>query len=264
MVVAEHLDWHRDVDDYKFAKSQVFKHQKNDDIAIYFSDSDNSKQIVENSPGAKIPYYSPPGAYMEGDEIKIEKKIIVDTKDIKLLGEHNWQNICAAVTAVWQTGVKDIEATREVIKSFSGLKLRLELVRELAGVKYYNDSFGTTPETAIVAIKAFPQPKILIAGGSDKGVSFDGLSKTIANENVKVLIAIGNTGKTIADQVRPQNSDIEIIEDLSKMPEIVSKAHELAKEGDVVLLSCGSASFGLFKNYKDRGEQFNQAVEELP
>lgn len=260
MVVPEHLDWHADIDDYINAKKQVFKHQKTDDVAIYFANNELSKDIAETSEGQLIPYYSEPGAHIIDDKIVINDQEICHTKDIKLLGQHNWQNICAAVTAVWQAGVADPLTIQSIVTNFSGLEYRLEFIRELNGVKFYNDSFGTTPETAQVAIEAFNRPIILIAGGSDKGVSFDNLAQTIAKSNVKIMIAIGVTGPVIADKVRKLNNDIEIIENLTTMSDAVNKAHDLATDGDIVLLSCGSASFGMFKDYKDRGKQFNQAV----
>lgn len=262
MVVPEHLDWHANYEEYKDAKKQLFRHQSPADTAIFYTDSLASIEIAAVSQGKKIAYMSNEGAYVENDQVVIDGKSICEVESVKLLGKHNLQNICAAVTAVWQI-TQDTDALHSVITSFTGLEHRLEFVRELHGVAYYNDSFGTTPETAIVAFEAFSRPKVGIVGGSDKGVPFDRLAQTIATSNTKALIAIGDTGPVIAQLVRERNKDIHIIEGLVNIQDMVTTAKELSAPGDVVLLSTGSASFGLFKDYKDRGEQFKQAVQAL-
>lgn len=261
MVVPEHMDWHPDLRDYKNAKANLFRHQKPDDIAIYFADNPHSQEIAAISPGKKIPYYKPPGAYVREDGmICISEQALISKTDVKLLGEHNLQNICAAITAAWQVH-QNVEAIHSVLTTFSGLEHRLEFVRELDGVKYYDDSFGTTPDTAIVAMKAFSQPKILILGGSDKGLPFDSLADAVLNSNVKHVITIGITGPKIAELL--QIRGFKAISSASKMPEIVTTAQKIAEPGDIVLLSTGCASFGLFKDYKDRGNQFKAAVRAL-
>lgn len=263
MVVPEHLDWHKDLEDYINAKKQVFLAQKHDDIAIFNPYSEFSIRIADGSVGTKIPYLKTPGAYIENSNIKIDDITICNVDEVKLLGEHNLENVCASITTVWQAGFKNSEAIAKVINEFSGLEMRLELIKEVNGVKYFNDSFGTTPETAIVALKSIKEPKILIAGGSDKGADYAEMAKEISNQNVKAVISIGITGPKIAELLKNIKPELTIIEGLDKMPEIVSKASSIATPGDAVLLSCGSASFGLFENYKDRGNQFNQAVRLL-
>lgn len=154
MVVPEHLNWHADLEEYYGAKSQLFAQQTSDDTAIYFADNDVSKQIVSSGSAQQIPYLAVPGAYVQNGTITIDKQDFCRTDELELLGAHNWQNVCAAVTATWQV-TQDVGAIRSVLTSFGGMEHRLELVREVGGVKYYDDSFGTTPETAIVAIQAF-------------------------------------------------------------------------------------------------------------
>jgi UDP-N-acetylmuramoylalanine--D-glutamate ligase len=261
MIVPEHMDWHPDMDDYVEAKGNLFRHQKTGDIAIYFGENEYSKRIASYSPGIKIPYFKPPGAYLQDDKIIIDEHEIIGKSEIKLLGEHNLQNVCAAVTAVWQVS-QTTPPIKQVLSDFTGLEHRLEFVREVDGVKYYDDSFGTTPETAIVAMKSFEQPKIMILGGSDKGASFDEMANTVKNCNVKHAIVIGQIAEKITaclDKAGFQDYTV----GLSKMTDIVAKARELAQPGDVVLLSAGAASFGLFKDYKDRGNQFKQSVQAL-
>jgi UDP-N-acetylmuramoylalanine--D-glutamate ligase len=136
------------------------------------------------------------------------------------------------------------------------------LVKEVGSVKYYDDSFGTTPETAIVALQAVDEPKVLILGGSDKGALFEELTGEVIKQNVRHVITIGKTGPAIAALLRQKGYD-KITEDLDTMPAIVKEAKRHAKKGDAVLLSTGCASFGLFKDYKDRGNQFKEAVAKL-
>jgi UDP-N-acetylmuramoylalanine--D-glutamate ligase len=258
MVVPEHLNWHDDMEDYIKAKSQLFSHQTANDVAIYFADNPVSHQIAGASPGAKIPYYAVPGAYLADDYITIDNQKICSVDELRLLGQHNWQNACAAITAVWQAS-HEIAPIRSVLTTFTGLEHRLEFVREVAGVKYYDDSFGTTPETAIVAIQAFTEPKVLILGGSDKGAAYDELAKTVKEQNVRHVVLIGETAPSIELALRNTGFSA-ITPGGTTMPEIAQTAQNAAKSGDIVLLSTGCASFGLFKDYKDRGDQFKQAV----
>jgi UDP-N-acetylmuramoylalanine--D-glutamate ligase len=263
MVVPEHLDWHADTDEYFKAKAQLFAHQATGDIAVYFPNSRFSKQVALNGQGQKVPYFATPGAYVNEGSITIDGHTICKTTELKLLGAHNWQNVCAAITAAWQAGIRDTDAIRQVVTTFTGLPFRLELVRELDGVKYYNDSFGTAPETAMVAIQAFSQPEVVILGGRTKGIPFSGLAEFIAKTpNVKTVITIGETGPEIAAELRQQGYQ-DIVEGGTNMDDIVTQARGLADPGDVVLLSTACTSFDMFKNYKDRGEQFSQAVKEL-
>lgn len=258
MIVPEHLNWHEDFEEYVAAKQQLFIHQNSDDVAIYYADNEDSESVAAASEGMLIPYYDKPGAVIENGSITIDGHLVCSTNDLQLLGKHNWQNACAAVTTAWQV-TQDITAIRSALTTFTGLPHRLELVRELHGVSYYDDSFGTTPETAVVAIEAFAAPKIVILGGSDKGANFDELVNVVTKSNVKCVITIGDTGPTIAAGLRARAYE-NIIEDNTTMQDIVSTATAQAAAGDVVLLSTGCASFGLFKDYKDRGDQFKQAV----
>ncbi len=261
MVVPEHMDWHADMQEYMTAKAQLFRWQTPDDVAVHYAHSEYSSQIASVSAGAKIPYMQAPGAEVIDGTVVIAEQPVCRTEEIRLLGRHNWQNVCAAVTAVWQV-TKDIEAMRSVITTFTGLEHRLELVCEFDGVKYYNDSFGTTPETAMVAIESFTEPKVVILGGSDKGALYDNLAKTVASGNVRKAIVIGQTGPAIEQALR-QAGYYAIEQGAATMPEIVTQARSLSQPGDIILLSTGCASFDMFANYKDRGEQFKRAVAAL-
>jgi len=261
MVVPEHLDWHEDFEEYIAAKQQLFIHQDSSDTAIYYAHNENSESIADASEGTLIPYYEQPGAVVDGDNISIDGTVVCQTDDVRLHGEHNLQNVCAAVTTAWQV-TQDVSAIKQAIRDFTGLEHRLEFVREAAGVAYYNDSFGTTPETAMVAIQAFTEPKIVILGGSDKGARFDELAKVVAGGNVRAVVVIGLMGPVIAEALRARGYDA-IIEGSRDMDSIVKQAQAAAEPGDVVLLSTACASFDMFKNYKDRGQQFKQTVNAL-
>ena len=270
MIVPEHMDWHPSMADYTAAKANLFRHQKPEDIAVYFADNKHSTEAAGNSPGLKIPYYKKPGALVRPDGVIVigQPEIeIINKSEVKLLGDHNLQNICAAATAFWfsLSEVDDqvkLPALRQVLSNFSGLEHRLEFVRELDGVKYYDDSFGTTPDTAIVAMMAFLQPKVIILGGSDKGLLIDELADQVVKNKVRQVIAIGKTGPKISQLLKARGFG-SVIEGPSSMAEIVATARKSAQPGDVVLLSTGCASFGLFRDYKDRGNQFKSAVQEL-
>lgn len=262
MVTPEHLNWHADMDEYTNAKANLFAHQTSKGTAIFYAHNDMSAKIAARSPGKHIPYSAEPGAIVdESGNITIDGHTICAVKELKLLGKHNWQNACAAVTAAWQV-TQSVIPIRNALTTFSGLEHRLEFVREYNGIRYYDDSFGTTPETAIVAVEAFPEPKVLIMGGSDKGASFTAVADTIVRNNVNCVITIGATGPAIATALRDRGFT-NIIEGLTSMTDMVNTATKQATAGDIVLLSTGCASFGLFKDYKDRGNQFKQSVQAL-
>lgn len=267
MITREHQDWHVDMEEYVAAKANLFRYQKPDDIAIYFAKNELSKQIAGHSPGQKIPYFAKPGAIAKDEGVIVvgdPETEIIKTDEVKLLGDHNLENICAAITAVWfsLSEVEDqikLEAMRKVLAGFSGLEHRLEFVKEVDGVKYYDDSFGTTPDTAIVALRAFVEPKVVILGGHDKGLPFDSLIDEVLKQRVRKVIAVGTTGPKITEMLAAKGYK-DVITDLTTMPQIVAAARQVAEPGDVVLLSAGTSSFGLFKDYQERGDKFKQAV----
>jgi UDP-N-acetylmuramoylalanine--D-glutamate ligase len=261
MVVPEHLDWHEDFEEYITAKQQLFQHQSADDIAVYYAQNNNTIRVASASKGLLLPYFEDPGATVVDGQITIDEQIICTTSELKILGEHNWQNVCAALTTAWLF-TQDVTALRSVLISFTGLPFRLEFIRELSGVQYYNDSFGTTPETAAVALQAFSQPKVIILGGSDKGADYSQLAQTVASSNVRQVVLIGQQAERIRDSlIKVGYGDIVVGGDT--MTSIVAAAAGAAQSGDVVLLSTGCASFDMFASYKDRGMQFSAAVAAL-
>jgi UDP-N-acetylmuramoylalanine--D-glutamate ligase len=277
MIVEEHLDWHKDMYEYVHTKQQIFAHQQPDDIAVYNSNNVFSTEIVTASPAhtkisycvadkGQTPEYTD-GAYVEGDDIKMRGKTVAHVGDVKLKGWHNLQNVCAAIAATWDMTNHNKHAIKKALKKFTGLPHRIETVATLNDVTYVDDSFGTNPATAIVAIKSFPQHKVIIVGGSDKNTSFDELGQTIAEARIRHIVAIGETGPKIMAAVRkfPGGDQIpySVINVTQTMQDIVAAAKQHAQPGDVVLLSTACASFDMFKNYKDRGEQFRKVVTGL-
>ena len=195
---------------------------------------------------------------MEGAEWKI-----LDVKEIALPGKHNIENACAAVMAATLAGAAKADIL-SVLQTFQGLPHRLELVREVNGVKYYDDSFSTTPETAIAAIEAFGQPEIVILGGSSKKSDFSELGRVIAKaKNIKAIIGIGEEWARIKESLQAMPEHALLIEGADSMEKIVKAAAALAKAGDIVLLSPACASFDMFSNYKERGDLFKKEVGNL-
>ena len=270
MVTSEHLDWHKSIDEYIVAKEPIVKYQNGGDFVVINKDFSTSKKLGESSAAQKY-YFSTKepvekGAYIEKGFVVVITDgwtTIAQVKEIKIPGEHNLQNICAA-TAV--AGILEIppETISKVVIHFKGLPHRLEFVAQVHGVKYYDDSASTTPETAISAIRAFKNPKILILGGSSKKSDFTLLGKTISDYNVKGIILIGKEAKNIKSAIRSSGRFTgKIVEGAQNMKEIVSAAKDLAEEGDVVLLSPACASLDMFQNYVDRGNQFKKNIDDL-
>ena len=261
MVVPEHLDWHSDTAEYVNAKAQLFRHQTKKDIAIYLASNELSQRIAYAGPGQKIPYMDKPGAMVQAGYIVIDGQKICPLDSLGLIGKHNWQNVCAAITAVWQVS-QDTRAFQKVLMDFKGLEHRLELAGRVNHVSYYDDSFGTTPETAIVAIEAFDEPKLLILGGSDKGADYGQLARAVSTNNVKQVLLIGQQ----ADRIRAALDNVGFHAYRAggnNMQAIVHNAAQHTIPGDIVLLSPACASFDMFANYKDRGDQFKKAVQSM-
>lgn len=271
MVTSEHLDYHATVEEYVDAKRNILRYQTQDDFAILNRDYPATNESDIHTDG-KIFFVSREretdnGCFAFGGKIIIRKngndQEVIKTEDVFLPGKHNLENVCAAVMAANLAGVGR-EEIAYVLRSFKGLEHRLELVREIDGVKYYDDSFSTTPETAIAAIEAFDNPEILILGGSSKNSDFSELGKVIRHaKNIKAIIGIGEEWERIKLLISHTTDKILLIEGAVTMDQIVQAASKLAQPGDVVILSPGCASFDMFKNYKDRGEQFKKAVSSL-
>lgn len=245
MIEPDHMNVHKDMDDYVAAKSNIATNQTVDDTIIFNRNNQLSKQIAAASKGKKVEY---PFAI---DEF---------TASIKLPGAHNQENAAAAIAAVRGFGVGD-DAIRQGLSAFEGLPHRLEKVRELDGVTFYNDSFSSAPSATVAAVKSFTQPEIIIVGGTDKGADFSELHTALQEAtNVKMVILIGEIRHKLADILHDINYEIS---DVRTMAEVVSVARSYAASGDVVILSPACASFDMFKSFYDRGDQFREVVKSL-
>lgn len=257
----EHLDVHYDMNEYINAKNNIIKYQTADDILVYNKLNQYAKNIAGSSKARIISYPDESTAHMREDSFYYAEQKICSIDILKLLGQHNQDNACAAIDAAWEF-THDIDAIKNGLNKFTGLPHRLQFVREVDSVKYYDDSIATTPSSAIAALKSFDDSKVIILGGSSKGSDFSELGKELTKHDVKAIL-IGDESVNIANSCRIAGfSDYEIIDNIT-MVEIVNKAMSLSKKGGVVLLSPASASFGLFKNYSDRGDQFIDAVMKL-
>lgn len=271
MITSEHLDWHKDTREYTEAKTAIVRFQTKNDFALINQDFEASRSFGELTKAKVIPISTEKetsGVFVKGTKIIshiLGPEEIIDTRDVLLPGKHNFQNVVAAIAAGKILGVPT-ENIRKVLKSFKGLEHRLQLVRELRGIKFYNDSFSTTPETTIAAIEAFTSPKkILILGGSSKNSDFNALGAKIANDKtIKAIVVIGEETERILGAISTAGGFLgKIKKGLLNMSSIVRNAFDLASSGDVVILSPACASFDMFKNYQDRGEQFIKEVRNL-
>lgn len=262
MVEPEHLDVHEDLDDYLDAKSNISKHQTADDVTIVHPFNEKSERVAMNGVGVKKKFMASDSARIKVGELVVGDKVIMQTEDFGLVGPHNRENICAAVSAAWEF-TQDVEAIKSAVTGFKGLEHRLELVRDFDGVRYYNDSFATTPGATIAALNSFDEAEVLILGGSDKQADYTDLAEAISvHTNIRGVILIGEMSEEIDKALKSFDYDkaAKIEGDIG---EIVSKAKELANDGDVVLLSPACASFDMFENYKQRGKLFKKAVLDL-
>ena len=273
----DHLNVHSSYEEYKQAKKEIFLHQKENEKLVLNADNEVTKEfaaeIIKDIPNKNLTFFSSQtnleNGYIYDKEDGFIKYIkdgksenIINKTDIKLRGIHNYENICAALAATDTLAKRNIQI--EAIKNFAGVEHRLEFVRELDGVKYYNDSIGTSPASTIAGLNSFDENIILLAGGSDKGLDYTEIGKKIA-EKVGTLILTGPTADIIEEATKKaldKNKQINIIR-CQNLEEAVKTAKQTAKQGDVVLLSPASASFDAFKNFMERGNKFKEVVNSL-
>jgi len=294
-IMADHLNRYGSMDDYIADKKNIYNFQSNKDFLILNYENEILKNLAPEAK-SKIYYYSTDasvlaetekmpkteqesriGAHLAGDQIFFgaSKEKITQISDIKILGHHNLSNVLAAVTVARLFNVPSRTIT-DALKNFPGLEGRLQLIKEVIGVKYINDTTATTPDATIAAINALTNPSkhlplttnhlILIAGGADKNLDFENLAELI-NQKVKaVMLLEGTATKKIEDEIK-KDAHLRklrlIIKKFNNLEKAVIAASKLAKNGDIVLLSPACASFGMFRHEFERGEKFNNAVNYL-
>ncbi len=264
LIEPDHLDVHTDFDEYVNAKKNIAKFQKEDDLVVFHPTNQRSQQIADASPAKnKKRYLTSEGAYVKDGNIIIEDTMICGVNEVGLPGEHNLQNVCAAITAVWKY-IQDVSAIRKAITEFHGLEHRLEKVKTVNGITFYNDSFSSAPAAAIAAVKSFSNPEIIILGGHDKGGDYAGLARELSQQkNIKQALLIGQNKNKIAAELSTLGFNKYMIIETTDFESIIKAAYRMANEGDIVLLSPASASFGMFKNFYERGRQFKEIVNKL-
>ena len=259
----EHLDVHRDMDDYVSAKANIAAHQTFGDVVIYKAGNRYSEYIAKQSAGGSMPYQSEEYAHISSGLFYYGDREICPVSTMKITGAHFADNACAAITAV-RPWVTDNEVIARGLSAFEGLPHRLKFVREVEGVNYYDDSIATTPGSAIAALDAFSDPKIIILGGSDKGATYEELAQKVSTSNVRQVLLIGSEAPRL--QVALDTAGLSNYTNLGSditMQGIVQRAAGIAQSGDTVILSPACASFDMFESYSDRGDQFIAAVNSL-
>jgi UDP-N-acetylmuramoylalanine--D-glutamate ligase len=249
------------MNEYIDAKTNITKYQTVSDILIYNNSNQYAKNIANKSKAHLIGYPDNDSAHVSEGYFYYTEQKICSVNSLGIIGKFNYDNACAAIDAVWGI-THDIGAIEKGLTFFKGLPHRLQLVREVDGIKYYDDSIATIPGAAIAAIRAFEVPEVIILGGSSKGSDFTELGKELTKHDVKAIL-IGSEAENIANSCKKAGfKDFEVV-NYTSMDQVVYRAQSLTSPGGVVLLSPACASFGLFKNYTDRGEQFSTAVNKL-
>jgi len=266
MIEQEHLDVHRDMADYVDAKAHITRFQTPDDLLVYNAGNKYSVHIAEQSAAQKNGFPNNKSAHVQDGNFYYGAVRLCSTGTLQLKGSHNLDNAMAAIDAVWPY-VQDATVIEQGLHTFTGLPHRLAYVATVNGVEYYDDSIATTPTSAIASLRAFPnRSKVIILGGSYKGSDFTPLAEEMQHHDVQALL-VGDEASSIAaafDAVGFSNYQYISADDTHTTAEaFTQKASQIAKDGGVVLLSPAAASFGLFKNYADRGEQFIAAVQAL-
>lgn len=267
-VTPNHLDWHTDFDEYVDAKRAVFKYQSEGGRVVLNYDNEITKSFGDGVDGAV--YFSSKSVLEKGfslkdgyivrtEDNKAECRVL-DADEIYIPGMHNVENYMAAAAAV--EGLVDDGVIRETAREFKGVPHRIEFIRELDGVKYYNDSIASSPARTTAGLKSFGGKKVvLIAGGYDKKIPFDEFGEVV-NQYVKKLVLVGLTSEKIETAVKnASNFDGLPIYRCEEFKEAAEKAKEVAESGDIVILSPACASFDLFKNFEVRGNTFKDIVK---
>ena len=265
-ITPDHLNRHHTMENYIMAKEEIAKNQTEEDTCVLNYEDEVTRQFGENV-RAKVLYFSSQrklekGIYLEDGNIICsdgEPVLLCHVSELKLLGTHNYENVMAATAMAVAYGVP-MDIIRKTVKEFAGVAHRIEFVCEKQGVAYYNDSKGTNPDAAIKGIQAMNRPTLLIGGGYDKDSSYEEWIESFDGK-VKFFVLLGQTKEKIAQAAR--NCGFENVILTETLEEAVATCASLAEPGDAVLLSPACASWGMFKNYEERGDKFKEIVNAL-
>lgn len=267
-ITEDHLNRHKTMENYILAKERIFENQTEHDFLILNYDDEVCRKMSEKTK-AKVMFFSKDcelreSVYFKNGVIFVKDKPFIRSEDLKIVGLHNVQNVMAGILMCLAYGI-DLDIIKNGVLSFEAVEHRIEFVKNVRGVDYYNDSKGTNIDATINAIKAMTKPTFLILGGSDKNSSFDELIKNIdTSDNMKEIVLFGEVKYKIEELLKTKLSNthpnIVIKETLF---DVVSYCYSSAENGDTVLLSPACASFDMFKNYGERGNLFKQYVNKL-
>jgi UDP-N-acetylmuramoylalanine--D-glutamate ligase len=276
-ITPNHLDRHETMEAYIAAKRNIVAHQGASDFAVLSYDDANARALALDT-AAQLYWFSggaevDQGAFRTNGSLTLRvggrDRTICYASEVKLLGRHNLLNVLAASAIAGVAGVP-LEAMRQVATTFTGIEHRLELVRELDGVRWYDDSIATAPERSLAALRSFEDPIVLLAGGRDKKLPWDEFAGE-ATRRVRHLVTFGEAGPMIAQVVKKSLNGgagepglmLEGITQVETMEQAVEAAARLVRPGDVVLLSPGGTSFDAFRDFAERGDRFKELVKDL-
>ena len=270
-VTPNHLDIHKCYDEYIDSKANIFKYQNKNNVLVLNYDNDITREFASIAEG-KVIFFSSKEKLDNGiiyDDGIIKscedgiRRHIINSKNIHLRGIHNAENICAAIAAT--SSLVDAETQIKAIENFTGVEHRLEFIRELDGVKWYNDSIASSPTRTIAGLNSFDEKIVLIAGGYDKHLDYTPIAKPII-DHVSTLILLGATSKKIysavSEELEAEGKNLDIYK-CETLEQTVDTAYKLAKKGEIVLFSPASASFDMFKNFAERGNKFKELVNNI-
>lgn len=258
LVTEDHLDWHKDLGQYQNAKGAIFKYQKPEDIAIWYTDNKVSTSLhLLSQAENKIPYGDSGVVTVKNSQFVYGSEVICETRIAKLPGKHNEQNICAAIAATRNIASK--ESIIQTLQTFTGLPFHIETIATHKGITFVNDSFATNPTATEVAIASMNQDTTLIIGGVDRGLHLEPFAQAIQKSSyIKNVLCFGQEGKRIKETLRVHNISSQYID--GSLRDVFRHAIQISKEGSVILFSPGAPSFDMFKDYIERGNAFNALV----
>lgn len=255
-----HIDFLKTYENYKRVKAKIFQNHTKDNIAILNLENQDVMEIAKNIKST-IKYFSSKkeinGAYIKNESIYYYDEKIIDLSDVKLIGVHNYENIMAAIMVVKEFGVSN-DSICKVLKEFKGVEHRIEFVRELNNIKFYNDSKATNIKATQIALSSFKTPVIILLGGLDRGHDFFELKDYM--KYVKHIVALGECRNRVEEFAKELNIPCTNVE---TMKEAVPSAFKVAEGGDTILLSPASASWDQYKKFEDRGDEFKELVNNL-
>jgi UDP-N-acetylmuramoylalanine--D-glutamate ligase len=272
-ILRDHLNYYKTMKDYIADKENIFLFQNPNDWLVANDDDERVKEFYSKAKSQILKFSLAPSK--DGNYIFLENKAIylnngvdvkkvMDIEEIKLPGRHNIYNVMAAIGATHAFGI-EVSEIKKAVANFSGISHRLEFVKNFKEVKYYNDTTATIPDAAISSLNCFQEPVVLIAGGEDKGLDFSAFGKEIVEKVKKLVLFKGSATEKLLAEIKKNDtggkfSEVPIVDSMEKALEAAS---QMAQSGDIVLLSPGATSFGLFLNEFDRGDKFKIAVEKL-